>query len=141
MMSILNLFIVVFVVVFTNPSFGEVSITLKPARKNATSEVARKPSSEKPSIAKEKKNAQRELNSELVESTAKTRSAGQAMRPDELKKDKKKKRKLKRIISGPAETVNVPDGVDWDHNRKSQEDSASELSEKVNREFSKPPEE
>ncbi len=136
----LNVFTSVFMVLLGNHSFGEISIILKPAKEPVT-EVSRKPSSVRTSMAKDRKNAQRDLNSELAESTAKTKSAGQAMRPEEFKKDKKKKRKRKRIISGPAETVNVPDGVEWDHNRKIQEDRASELSERANREFSKPPEE
>lgn len=68
------------------------------------------------------------LSEDIAQSEQHLETAGKKMRPVDMGKLKKKKPGGGQlVISSPSETVEVPDGLDWEHNRKDQEDKAQQL--------------
>jgi len=83
-------------------------------------------------IQKKSSEGSLDLSSELSESVAEGQKIGNV--PNSSKKDvirKKKPKKLTRVESGPTETVQVPDNMDWDHNKKTQNQQIKKLKKEL----------
>lgn len=138
-MSKLYLFIFLFIlaasefVVAESPESEAISIRLTSKRK--PSAVTKKRSKQvlgPKTIQKNTPEGSLDLSSELSESVAEGQKIGNV--PNSEKKDnvrKKKPKKLTRVESGPAETVQVPDNMDWDHNKKTQNQQIKKLKKEL----------
>lgn len=65
-----------------------------------------------------------DLSSEIKESITEGKAIGTVRSPAAPKKVEKRKKKTKKILrveSGPTETVQVPDNMEWDVNKKNQD--------------------
>lgn len=75
------------------------------------------------SMKKVEKDGSLDLSSEIKESMTEGKEIGTVPRsavvPKKIKK--KKTKKILRVESGPTETVQVPDNMEWDHNKKTQD--------------------
>ncbi len=54
----------------------------------------------------------------------------------QIKKMETKKKAA--IITGPRERIEVPDTVEWDHNRQTEEKQIKDLTDKANKELTTP---
>ena len=100
------------------------AISIRLTSKRKPSALAKKPQNQvlgPKTIQKKSSDGSLDLSSELSESVAEGQKIGNV--PNSEKKNvvrKKKPKKLTRVESGPTETVQVPDNMDWDHNKKTQ---------------------
>lgn len=117
-------------------------VTVRPVKNSDSTSGGRDLASQKPTQKQKQKQKQFkpvnaktvDLSSAIADSNAKVKAARKEIRPPETK-ELKKKRPSKMIISGPAETVEVPDTVEWEHNRHRQDEQIKKLNEGVQKEI------
>jgi hypothetical protein len=120
--------------VFGPALWGQVSVVLK----NNKGEVIKNLKNDSVKSKKHRGAASVDLSSALAESVAKTKTAGQKMRPAEMQKGRRIKKNKPKVIAVPKETIEVPDGVEWGHNLKNQEEQAQEIEKQVGKDLPKP---
>jgi hypothetical protein len=79
------------------------------------------------------KGEQLDLSSELAVSKQDLRLEARALRPADSKMSKPKKRTKVRVEGAAPATVQVPDNLQWDHNRQQQENSVRQLEQELER--------
>ena len=85
---------------------------------------------------KSEKEGTLDLSSEIKQSINQGKEigtvAGSVEKKKEIKKEMKKKTKhILRVEAGPTETVQVPDNMDWDHNKKTQDQQIKRLQKEL----------
>lgn len=94
------------------------------------------------SIKKIEKEGSLDLSSEIKESITEGKQIGTVASPTAPKKVVKRKKKAKKILrveSGPTETVQVPDTMEWDVNKKNQDVQIRKLRKELDGEVSENP--
>lgn len=88
-------------------------------------------------MEKVEKEGSLDLSSELKQSLKEGKAIGTVATPPVAKPVKKKKtKKILRVDSGPTETVQVPDNMEWDHNKKTQDAKIRKLRKELDGEMS-----
>lgn len=78
-----------------------------------------------------------DLSSEIQQSVSDAKKTVTESRPQRPAKKAKKQKQILRV-TGTSETVEVPDSVEWDHNRKSQNDQIKKLQKQMDKEPAQP---
>lgn len=98
--------------------------------------TANKNSTDLKSMKKMDKEESLDLSSELKQSLKEGKAIGTVATPPIAKPVKKKKtKKILRVEAGPNETVQVPDNMEWDHNKKTQDAKIRKLRKELDGEM------
>lgn len=96
-----------------------------------------KKKSPKKEMTTEEQGGSLDLSSEIQQSVSDAKKTVTESRPQRPAKKAKKQKQILRV-TGTSETVEVPDSVEWDHNRKSQNDQIKKLQKQMDKEPAQP---
>ena len=107
----------------SSSAVDSMSISLRSRKTPARRTPRRIPTSTGPVAPRAKVN----LSRDIAESDANLRQDRNRMRPEEVAKMRAPKKNSKVYLTEPKETVQVPDNVEWDHNRRSLENQVEQM--------------